>query len=261
MMAEEFSYRTAAEETWRIFRIMAEFVEGIDVLSHVGPAVTIFGSARTPPDNPNYQQAVELAWKLARAKFAIITGGGPGIMEAANKGAAEGGGTSVGLNIALPHEQEPNLYQNVSLNFHYFFVRKVMFVKYAIALACFPGGFGTMDEFFECMTLLQTQKIRPMKLILLGTRFWDPLCAWLRDHMLGLHQAIAPEDLDLFNITDDIDQAVEIISTHYERDRSLAGEPRTEQELMLTPGQRVTAEGTVYGIPPLGPRRDRPQGW
>ena len=134
MPAAEFSHRTAAEETWRIFRIMAEFVEGIDVLSRIGPAVSIFGSARTKPDDPNYQQAVKLSRKLAEAKFTIITGGGPGIMEAANKGALEAGGNSVGLNIALPLEQAPNHFQNISVDFHYFFVRKVMFVKYAIAL-------------------------------------------------------------------------------------------------------------------------------
>jgi uncharacterized protein (TIGR00730 family) len=259
MAAGEFSYRTAAEETWRIFRIMAEFVEGIDVLSQLGPAVSVFGSARTQPENPYYQQAVELGRKLARRNFAVITGGGPGIMEAANKGAAEGGGGSVGLNIALLHEQVPNTYQNITLNFHYFFVRKVMFVKYAVALACFPGGFGTMDEFFETMTLLQTGKTRPMKVVLIGTPFWNPLCGWLRDNMLGLHHNISPQDLDLFLVTDDLDLAVETIGAHYEQDRSLAGEPRTEDELARTPDQWVTAEGTLFGISPIHPRRGDPR--
>ena len=261
MPSGEFSYRTAVEETWRIFRIMAEFVEGTDVLSRIGPAVSIFGSARTTPDDPNYQQAVDLAHKLTQAGFAIMTGGGPGIMEAANKGAFDGGGKSIGLNIWLPLEQEANPYQNISLDFHYFFVRKVMFLKYAIALVCFPGGFGTMDEFFEFMTLIQTQKVRPMKVVLVGKRFWDPLFVWMRDNMLELHHNISPEDLDLFTITDDSDQATEIICRHFEEDRSLAGEPGTDQEMTRAPDQRMTAEGTLYGMPPSSPRRDRPQGW
>ncbi len=255
MAAGEFSYRTAAEETWRIFRIMAEFVEGIDVLSQLGPAVSIFGSARTLPDSPYYQQAVELAGKLAKRGIAVITGGGPGIMEAANRGAFEAGGTSVGLNIALPHEQVPNSYQNVALSFHYFFIRKVMFVKYAVALACFPGGFGTMDEFFETMTLIQTQKTRPMKVVLVGTPFWSPLCDWISNNMLAKHHNISPEDLDLFLLTDDLDLAVQTICEHYERDKSLAGEPRTTEELTRTPDQRMTAEGTLFGIPPITPHR------
>ncbi len=261
MPAEDFTYRTAAEETWRIFKIMAEFVEGIDVMSRIGPAVSIFGSSRTTPDNPYYGQAVELAAKLVQANFAVITGGGPGIMEAANKGAFEAGGQSVGLNIWLPLEQEANDYQNVSLEFHYFFVRKVMFMKYAVAIVCFPGGFGTMDEFFESMTLIQTEKLRPMPVVLIGRSFWDRVRDWLHDTMLGTHGNISPEDLDLFAITDDIDEVVELILTRFEQDRSLAGQPGTEEEMHLTPRQRMTAEGTFDGIPPVGPRRDRPQGW
>ncbi|MGD8451835.1 MAG: TIGR00730 family Rossman fold protein [Phycisphaerae bacterium] len=258
MTPSEFTYRTAAEETWRIFRIMAEFVEGIDVMSRIGPAVTIFGSARTLPDDPYYQQAVELARLLAQNKFAVITGGGPGIMAAANQGASEGGGKSIGLNIALPHEQEPNPFQNVELTFHYFFVRKVMFLKYAVALACFPGGFGTMDEFFESMTLIQTQKVRPMKVVLIGKQFWNPLCAWLRQNMLEMHHNISPEDMDLFTVTDDVEEAARVIQAYYEQNHSLAGEPPIDDELTTKPGHRLTAEGTLFGLPPMSGRRDQP---
>jgi uncharacterized protein (TIGR00730 family) len=245
----EFTYRTAAEETWRIFRIMAEFVEGIDVMSHVGPAVSIFGSARIARGNPYYGLAEQLARRLVECGFAVITGGGPGIMEAANKGAAEAGGKSVGLNIALPVEQEPNLYQNIALDFHYFFVRKVMFVKYAVATVCFPGGFGTLDEFFESMTLVQTGKSPPMKIVLMGREYWDLLAEWMRTILLARYATISPEDLNLFTITDDVEVAVNEICTFYERDRSVAGQPSTAQELMRHPRERVTAEGTVYGIP------------
>jgi len=241
----EFSYRTAAEETWRIFRIISEFVEGVEELANLGPAVSIFGSSRTPPHDPYYQQATELAGKLARRGFAIITGGGPGIMEAANKGAFEAGGTSVGLNIALPEEQIPNRYQNVSLDFHYFFARKVMFVKYASAFVCFPGGFGTMDEFFESMTLLQTGKTPPMKVVLMGSSFWQPLADWIRTRMLEDRQAICPADLELFSITDDVDTAVTMICQHLEE------EQRTGRQLP----HRMTAEGTVYGVPPRETRK------
>ena len=254
----EFSYRTAAEETWRIFRIMAEFVEGIEVMSQVGPAVTVFGSARTPPSDPYYQQAVKLGRLLSQRGFGVITGGGPGIMEAANKGAFEAGGKSVGLNIALPHEQAPNPFQNVELSFHYFFVRKVMFVKYAFALVCFPGGFGTMDEFFESMTLIQTEKMRPMKVVLIGEDFWGPLQTWLRDVMLKRHHNISPEDMHLFSITDDVEQAAEVIGTYYEQNRDLAAIPGPGAEAMTPPAQRLTAEGTVQGHPPKAVGR-RPQ--
>jgi len=250
----EFTYRTAAEETWRIFRIMAEFVEGIDVMSKIGPAVSIFGSARTQPDSPYYAQAVELAAKLVRRDFAIITGGGPGVMEAANKGAAEANGKSIGLNIWLPEEQVANEYQNVGLDFHYFFVRKVMFVKYAVAFACFPGGFGTMDEFFESMTLIQTGKVEPFKVVLMGSRFWTPLVDWMRDTMLGVLGNISPEDLDLFTITDDVDDAVEMICAHLRTLPSLAGQLCAGEELAVKPERRTTAEGTIQGSPPRGRR-------
>jgi uncharacterized protein (TIGR00730 family) len=260
MPADEFSYRTAAEETWRIFRIMAEFVEGIDVMSRVGPAVSIFGSSRTQPDDPYYHHAVQLGAKLVRERFTVITGGGPGIMEAANKGAFEAGGKSIGLNIWLPAEQEANAYQTISLDFNHFFVRKVMFVKYAVAIICFPGGFGTMDEFFESMTLVQTMKMRAMPIVLFGSEFWKPLHGWLQDRMLAAHAAISPEDLELCTITDSIDDIVEIVAKRYEQDRSLAGQPKTEEEMQLTPHLRITAEGTVKGSPPIGPGRERRSG-
>ena len=243
MSAGEFTYRTAAEETWRIFRIISEFVEGVEEMSKIGPAVSIFGSARTPPSDPYYMQTVELASKLSQRGLAIITGGGPGIMEAANKGAFEADGTSVGLNIALPEEQQPNRYQNVALDFHYFFARKVMFVKYASAFVCFPGGFGTMDEFFESMTLIQTGKADPIKVILIGGDFWGPLVGWIKNVMLKERACISPGDLDLFEVMDDIDEAVEKICR-----RPKAGGAR-----------RMTAEGTAYGVPPRESRKRRNQ--
>ncbi|TWT41814.1 LOG family protein ORF6 in fasciation locus [Phycisphaerae bacterium RAS1] len=254
----DISYRTAAEETWRLFRIMAEFVEGFEALSNLGPAVSVFGSARTLPDSPYYQQAVKLSAALVKSGFGVITGGGPGIMEAANRGASEAGGTSVGLNIWLPLEQQANPFQNVSLEFHYFFVRKVMFVKYAIAFVCFPGGFGTMDEFFESMTLVQTGKIRTMKILLIGREFWEPLAAWMKSCVLERHKAISPNDLDLFHITDDIDDAVSVIARHYEQDKTLAGQPTARDELLMAPPVRTTAEGTLIGrrpIPSAAPTR------
>ena len=171
---------SAAEETWRIFRIMSEFVEGFEVMSRVPPSVSIFGSARATTSDPYYPQAEKLSRILVDRGFGVITGGGPGIMEAANKGAAEAGGSSVGLNIYLPGEQQSNPYQNVSLDFRYFFCRKVMFVKYAIAFVCFPGGFGTMDEFFESMTLIQTEKTERFPVVLICSKFWTPLVDWIR---------------------------------------------------------------------------------
>src|SRR2546430_6789625 len=171
-------------DSWRIFRIMAEFVEGFEVMAPVGRAVSIFGSARTPPNDPFYQAAEETGRLLAKAGFAVITGGGPGIMEAGNKGAFEAGGTSVGLNITLPQEQEGNKYQTISLDFHYFYARKVMFVKYASAFVCFPGGFGTLDEFFETLTLVQTLKIEPFPIILYGSEFSSGLAQMMRQLIL-----------------------------------------------------------------------------
>jgi len=198
------------QESWRIFRIMAEFVDGIETLSSLEPAVTILGSARCKPDDKYYLMAVELAGMLAREGYSIITGGGPGIMEAANKGAYEAGGQSVGLNIVLPFEQSLNPYTNIHINFRYFFVRKVMFVKYAMSYVIFPGGFGTMDELFEALTLIQTDKLKPFPVILVGSDFWGGLLSWITDTMLK-ELKIVEEDLRIFTVVDSAADAVEII--------------------------------------------------
>jgi len=198
------------EESWRIFRIMAEFVEAIETLSRVKHAVSIFGSARTAPDDPYYQKAEILARLLAQKGFSVITGGGPGIMEAANKGAAEAGGRSVGMNIRLPFEQKPNPYANINIDYRYFFTRKVMFVKYAMAYVVLPGGFGTLDELFEALTLIQTKRIKGFPVILMGSEYWKGLLDWLRKTMLHGNK-ISPADLELFQIIDDPEEAVKHI--------------------------------------------------
>ena len=201
----------SSEEPWRIFRIMAEFVEGFDELTPIGPAVSIFGSARTEPGGKYYQLAVDTAKEVVKAGFAVITGGGGGIMEAANKGATEAGGKSIGLNIELPMEQKPNKYQNLSLNFRYFFCRKVMFLKYANGFVVMPGGFGTMDEFFESMVLIQTLKQAHFPVILMGSDFWSGLIEWVKDQMLKNNSYISPEDMDVFTIEDDPVKVAKII--------------------------------------------------
>ena len=198
------------EESWRIFRIMAEFVDGIEALSEIQRAVTIFGSARVLPGDPYYKKTEHLARRLAEKGFGIITGGGPGVMEAANKGAAEAGGKSVGMNIRLPFEQKPNPYANISIEYKYFFIRKVMFVKYAVAYVILPGGFGTMDELFEALTLIQTKRIKSFPVILVGSEYWKGLIDWMRDTMLG-QDKITPEDLDIIQIIDDVDEIVNYI--------------------------------------------------
>jgi len=204
------------EDPWRIFRIMAEFVDSFETLSQVGPAVTIFGSARTPPTDPYYKAAVELARGLAKHNLAVITGGGPGIMEAANKGATEARGRSVGLNIELPHEQKGNRYANVPIHFHYFFSRKVCFVKYSIGFVFMPGGFGTLDEFFEVTTLVQTQRISRFPLILFGRSYWKGLLQWMKA-TLGKHDFISPDDLELLSVTDDVQEAIDLILDYQHR--------------------------------------------
>jgi len=198
-----------------MFRILSELTEGIDKLADLGHAVSIFGSARLQPDNPHYQKAVEIAKILAKNNFDVITGGGPGIMEAANKGALTEDVKSVGLNINLPQEQAPNPYQNVSLDYRYFFVRKVMFVKHSMGYVIMPGGFGTLDEFFEALTLMQTEKIFPMPLILFGVDFWQGLIDWLRGTMLA-NGTISEEDFEFIKLTDDIDEVVSIMVKHRE---------------------------------------------
>jgi hypothetical protein len=198
-----------AKDVWRIFRIMSEFVEGFEEMASVGPAVTIFGSARTPPQDRYYKLAEETAKLLVKRKFSVITGGGPGIMEAANKGAFEHGGKSIGLNISLPQEQEANRYQTLSLDFHYFYARKVMFVKYASAFICFPGGYGTLDEFFETITLIQTLKVEAFPIILFGSEYWSGLDQWMRKQLIPRY--IDGEDIDIYKIVDEPSEAVKVI--------------------------------------------------
>ncbi len=197
-------------DPWRVFRIMGEFVEGFDTLANVGRAVTIFGSARVKPDDPQYHDAETTARLLGDAGFSVITGGGPGIMEAANRGARAGGAKSIGCNIELPFEQGVNAYVDVAINFRYFFVRKTMFVKYAEAFVIFPGGFGTMDELFEALTLIQTGKVRDFPVILFGSAYWQGLLDWLRGTMLA-EGKISAADLDLVVVTDSPEEAVRVI--------------------------------------------------
>jgi uncharacterized protein (TIGR00730 family) len=190
---------------------MAEFTEGFEELASVGPAVSIFGSARSTPDEQYYKLAEQTAFELAKAGFAVITGGGGGIMEAANKGAADADGQSIGLNIELPMEQIPNDFQNLSLHFRYFFVRKVMFLKYAHGFIVFPGGYGTMDEFFESLVLIQTLKQATFPVVLMCTDYWEGLTSWIKSKMLDEYQYISPEDIDVFTMADDPQTAVKII--------------------------------------------------
>jgi hypothetical protein len=201
-------------DTWRLFRIMAEFVEGFEALAECNPAVSMFGSARVTPEHPDYQKAEAIARQLAREGFAVITGGGPGVMEAANKGAAAAGGRSVGLNIELPMEQSPNQYSNIRVSFRYFFVRKMMFVKYASGFVILPGGFGTLDELFEAITLVQTEKIRPFPVVLVGRAYWSGLVAWISDVMMN-DQKISPKDLAILRVVDTADEAVAVINEFY----------------------------------------------
>lgn len=202
-------------DSWRIFRIMAEFVEGFETMSKVGPAVTIFGSARTHNTDPFYKAAEELSRRCVHRRLAVITGGGPGIMEAANKGAFSAGGISIGLNIQLPFEQKPNAYQTCPLDFRYFYARKVMFVKYCSAIVCFPGGFGTLDEFFEVVTLVQTHKIDPIPVILFGKDYWTGLADWINQNLIGSY--ISPGDQQIFRITDSIDETMKWVSEGIEQ--------------------------------------------
>ncbi|HEB69021.1 MAG TPA: TIGR00730 family Rossman fold protein [Desulfobulbus sp.] len=198
-------------DSWRMFRIMAEFVEGFDTLSEIKQAVvTIYGSARAAEDDPDYIKAREIARRLAEHGYGVVTGGGPGIMEAANRGAIEGEGLSIGLNIDLPHEQEGNPYVNLPLDFRYFFVRKVMFMKYSMAFVCMPGGLGSLDELFESLTLIQTRKIKPFPIILVGSSFWNGLVDWIKEQLLGTGK-IAEEDLFLFEVFDDVEEVVQHI--------------------------------------------------
>jgi hypothetical protein len=203
-------------DPWRALRILSEFVEGFDALATVGPAVTVFGSARTEPDDPVYELARSIGRKLAERGFAVITGGGPGAMEAANRGCQEGGGLSVGCNIELPHEQALNEYVDLGVEFRYFFARKTMFVKYADAFVILPGGFGTLDELFEALVLIQTGKVRDFPVVLVGTEYWDGLVKWLREVQLPAG-AITAHDVELLKLTDDPDEVVSIVVEYASR--------------------------------------------
>jgi len=250
-----FKNDSSVKDSWRIFRIISEFVEGFESLAEIGPAVSIFGSARTSPHDKYYKAAERTAHLLAKSKFAVITGGGPGIMEAANKGAFEAKGTSVGCNITLPHEQEGNRYTNISLDFHYFYARKVMFTKYASAFICFPGGFGTLDEFFETLTLVQTLKIEAFPILLYGSEFWGGLVDWIKTQ-LDPH-FIDGEDVEIFKIVDSPEEAVKWIKKgvkeHWWKPEDAAlrksagnGESRNQNPLE-GPKASDTGEGTRYG--------------
>ncbi|MBW3570426.1 MAG: TIGR00730 family Rossman fold protein [Gemmatimonadetes bacterium] len=235
--AEDFT----RSDPWRVFRIMGEFVEGFDSLARIGPAVTIFGSARTPADHPQYAQARETARLLGQAGFGIITGGGPGVMEAANRGARDAGVLSIGCNIELPFEQGINPYVDVAINFRYFFVRKTMFVKYAEAFVIFPGGFGTLDELFEAMTLIQTGKVRDFPVVLVGSDYWRGLLDWIRDRLV-VEGKVSPEDVDLVTVTDSPEEAVRVIVECYEHNCTTTGRIDYRRK-------RTAEEGTTEGTP------------
>lgn len=217
----EFDKRIFTHDAWRVFRIISEFVDGFESLTDLGPSVSIFGSARLPPESPYYQLAIEVAKHITGKGFAIITGGGPGIMEAANRGAQEAKGHSCGLAIDLPMETEPNPYidSKYRLSFRYFFVRKVMFIRYAQGYVFLPGGYGTLDELFEALTLIQTQKIKPFPIYLMGHDYWMAMLDWIKGTMLT-QGCISQSDLDLFHITDDPEEVANGIERHYQRDRA-----------------------------------------
>lgn len=226
-----------AADAWRMFRILGEFAQGVEALAEVRKAVTVFGSAREVRDPRHYAQAEA----LARAGYAVLTGGGPGVMRAANKGADEAGGPSIGLNIELPHEQEPNPYQTLSLSFRYFFVRKVMLVRYAQAFVVFPGGFGTLDELFEALTLVQTLKIHPLPVFLVGSAFWAGLVGWMREG-LAAQGTISPEDLSLFRVMDEVEEIPALIEAYHRRDATRDfTSPRDEDlpDVLRPPGATI----------------------
>lgn len=207
-----------ASDSWQIFRIMSEFVDGFERMARIGPCVSIFGSARTKPENPHYKLAEEIAYKLTLEGYGVITGGGPGIMEAANKGARKGNGKSVGLNIELPFEQKPNDFIDLdkSINFHYFFVRKTIFLKYSQGFIALPGGFGTMDELFESLTLVQTHKIGEFPVVLVGKKYWSGLIDWIKATMVA-ERNVNESDLDYFHVVDTADEAVKVITDFYSK--------------------------------------------
>lgn len=208
-------------DSWRVFRIIAEFVDGFETMTSLGPSVSIFGSARIKPGSPDYNLGIEVAKEISKKGFAIITGGGPGIMEAANKGAQLANGASCGLSIDLPFESESNMFidPKYNLRFRYFFIRKVMFIRYAQGYVFLPGGFGTLDELFEALTLIQTKKIHPFPIFLMGKSYWEGLIEWMKETMMG-KECISPSDLELIHLTDDPVEVANIIERHYQRDRA-----------------------------------------
>ena len=208
-------------DSWAIFKIMSEFVDGYEKLSRIGPCVSVFGSARTKPEDKYYKAAEEIAYQLTQNGYGVITGGGPGIMEAGNKGARRGAGVSVGLNIELPSEQHDNPYidHDKNLVFDYFFVRKVMFVKYAQGFVAMPGGFGTLDELFEAMTLIQTKKIGKFPIILVGVEFWSGIIDWIKTTLIEKHENVSPKDLELFSVVDTAEEVIQIIDKFYNKNR------------------------------------------
>lgn len=216
---EKDNFEIKTTNSWQIFKIMAEFVEGFEKLGKIGPCVSIFGSARSKPEDPYYIMAEDIAYRLTSEGYGIITGGGPGIMEAGNKGAQRGGGKSVGLNIVLPHEQDGNRYidRDKILNFDYFFVRKVMFMKYAQGFVIMPGGLGTLDEFFEAITLIQTNKIARFPLVLVGKKFWSGIVEWIKEQQINENSFVSVEDLDLFSLVDTPEEAVQAINDFYNK--------------------------------------------
>ncbi len=218
-LAQKTWQEIRANDSWAIFKIMAEFVNGYESMSRIGPCVSIFGSARTKPDDKYYLLAEKIAFKISKAGYGVITGGGPGIMEAGNKGAHLGGGTSVGLNIVLPFEQHYNPYidPDKNLNFDYFFVRKVMFVKYSQGFVVMPGGFGTLDELFEAITLIQTKKIAKFPIILVGSDFWAGMMVWVKEVLVEKYENVSPKDLDLIKIVDTEDEVLTVLDNFYKK--------------------------------------------
>lgn len=221
MMFDSKDDQAFTTDAWRVFRIVSEFVDGFETMTNIGPSVSIFGSARLKPASPYYNMAIDVAQHIAKRGFAIITGGGPGIMEAANKGAQAVNGRSCGLSIDLPMEAAGNSFIDIKYNlrFRYFFIRKVMFIRYAQGYVFLPGGVGTLDELFEALTLIQTHKIHPFPIYMMGKTYWEGLMDWIKDVMLS-HGCISPEDLDLVHITDDPDEVANGIERHYQRDRA-----------------------------------------
>lgn len=219
---QELEKQFLGADSWRVFRIVSEFVDGFETMTNIGPSVSIFGSARLPPESIYYKMAVDVSQHICRKGFAIITGGGPGIMEAANKGAQEASGLSCGIAVDLPFETEPNRYVDPKyrLTFRYFFVRKVMFIRYAQGFVFLPGGFGTLDELFEALTLIQTKKIKPFPIYLMGHAYWIEMMGWIKSIMLS-HGCISEKDLDMIQITDDPEEVANGIERHYQRDRAL----------------------------------------